>query len=664
MSAWKKLLAAPAGGSGLDVDAVFNTSLYKGTASAKTITNGIDLDGEGGLVWIKNRDEAYNNVFTDTERGVRKTLVSNLNSAQQTESSTEGLTAFNSNGFTLGSGDANFNPYNKDCVSWTFRKAPKFFDIVTYTGNGTAGRTVAHNLGSVPGCIMVKGLEGDNWHVYHRGNNNGTNPEDYYLKLNATSVKQSNIPAWNDTAPTDSVFSLGDDGGVNGNNATYVAYLFAHNDGDGEFGPKGDQDIIKCDKYLGGGASLVDIDCGFEPSWVMIKGSNEVSDWVILDSMRGVASVGSGSKYLEANTTKAENAGATYIYFTPTGFQTQTNNNDTNASGGQYTYIAIRRGSLFPPEAATDVFGMYQISGYNTLPTFLSPNGPDPANETLPIDFAFYKYTTGTEDWWTGARLISGKALRLNTLDSEITSNAQTFDFMNGWGTSQIGSSTPYRSWMWKRAPGYFDFVTYLGNGTAGRTVSHNLGVVPEMMWVKKSSSGSSRNWYVYHSGNYDQGSGSGAAHGYVVLNTSDAFEDQNFSWNDTAPTKSVFSLGSFATNDNNSPYVAVLFATTAGVSKVGRYTGNGSSQTIDCGFSSGARFILIKRANAAGDWYLWDTKSGIVSGNDYHLSPNTGAGQVLDDSVDPASSGFAVNQISATNINVSSSVYIFYAIA
>ena len=213
-------------------------------------------------------------------------------------------------------------------------------------------------------------------------------------------------------------------------------------------------------------------------------------------------------------------------------FQTQINNNDADAGGGQYTYIAIRRGSLFPPEAATDVFGMYQISGYNTLPTFLSPNGPDPANETLPIDFAFYKYTTGTEDWWTGARLIQGKALRLNTLDSEITSNAQTFDFMNGWGTSQIGSSTPYRSWMWKRAPGYFDFVTYLGNGTAGRTVSHNLGVVPEMMWVKKSSSGSTRNWYVYHSGNYDQGSGSGAAHGYVVLNTSDAFEDQNFSWN------------------------------------------------------------------------------------------------------------------------------------
>jgi hypothetical protein len=98
----------------------------------------------------------------------------------------------------------------------------------------------------------------------------------------------------------------------------------------------------------------------------------------------------------------------------------------------------------------------------------------------------------------------------------------------------------------------------------------------------------------------------------------------------------------------------------------VGSYTGNGSTQTIDCGFSSGARFVLIKRTDSSGDWYIWDTERGIVAANDPHLALNrTDIAEVTtDDSIDPVSSGFAVNQVSATNINVSSASYIFYAIA
>jgi len=117
--------------------------------------------------------------------------------------------------------------------------------------------------------------------------------------------------------------------------------------------------------------------------------------------------------------------------------------------------------------------------------------------------------------------------------------------------------------------------------------------------------------------------------------------------------------------NGSGKTYIAYLFATLAGNSKVGSYTGNGSSQTINCGFSAGARFILIKRTNAAGDWYVWDSVRGIVAGNDPHLSLNTTAAQVTnDDSIDPANAGFIVNQVSATNINVSSATYVFYAIA
>ena len=112
-------------------------------------------------------------------------------------------------------------------------------------------------------------------------------------------------------------------------------------------------------------------------------------------------------------------------------------------------------------------------------------------------------------------------------------------------------------------------------------------------------------------------------------------------------------------------PYVAYLFASHPGISKVGTYTGNGTSQTINCGFSTGARFVLVKRTDSTGDWYVWDTARGINSGNDPHLSlKGTAAEVATDDSVDVDSSGFVVNQVAATNINVNGGTYLFFAVS
>jgi hypothetical protein len=136
--------------------------------------------------------------------------------------------------------------------------------------------------------------------------------------------------------------------------------------------------------------------------------------------------------------------------------------------------------------------------------------------------------------------------------------------------------------------------------------------------------------------------------------------------WNSTNPTASVFSVGQDGdVNNSGDTYVNYLFATCAGVSKVFSYTGNGSSQTINCGFTGGARFVLIKRTDSTGDWYVWDTARGIVAGNDPHLSLNTTAAEVTsNDTIDTDSTGFVVNQVSATNVNVSSATYIGLAIA
>ena len=145
-------------GAGLDVDEVFSTFLYDGNSSTQTITNNIDLSNEGGLVWIKSRSDGQSHELVDTVRGNTKFIRTNSTTANRTSSSGD-VTGFTSSGFSLGaSTTAGVNNSSNEYVSWTWRKAPKYFDIVTYTGTGS-NQTINHNLGSVPGMIAVKNLD-------------------------------------------------------------------------------------------------------------------------------------------------------------------------------------------------------------------------------------------------------------------------------------------------------------------------------------------------------------------------------------------------------------------------------------------------------------------------------------------------------------------------
>jgi hypothetical protein len=172
------------------IEDVFSTYLYTGNSTNRSIVNDIDLSGKGGLVWIKDRNTGLNHTLFDTVRGATNYLFSDSSNAQGTAGNT--LTAFNSNGFNLGTNSGYANGSGYTYASWTFRKQPKFFDVLTYSGNGTAGRTVSHNLGSTPGFILVKrtdtgGSTGQNWVVWHRsaggtGYLNSTN--EYYIYSN------------------------------------------------------------------------------------------------------------------------------------------------------------------------------------------------------------------------------------------------------------------------------------------------------------------------------------------------------------------------------------------------------------------------------------------------------------------------------------------------
>lgn len=636
--------AAGAGGAAEPayIEDVFSTYLYTGNGSTQTITNGIDLDGEGGLVWTKKRNVVLNHYLFDTERSALNAIYTSSTLAQEVKANT--LTAFNADGFSIGtSGFVNENA--QAYASWTFRKAPKFFDVVTYTGTGSA-RTVSHNLGSVPGCIMVKRTDttGD-WQVYHRANT--ANPETDYLVLNSTTATVDSNTRWNDTLPTDSVFTVGTEATVNASGGTYVAYIFAHDAGG--FGDDGEQNVISCGSYTGAGnGTYVTTTLGWEPQWLMIKRTDLTQDWLMLDVMRGLIVrepyTSDNDAGLYANTSGAEALNPWGVSPTATGFRTEGNN--ISASGGTYIYIAIRRGPMKTPTSGTEVFAV-DNGNSSDIPAF---------NSGFPVDMGMTR-STSISTMYLSARLTQGRALVPQSTASETTLAKSQFDYMSGW-INQAEGSTDY-GWMFRRAPGFFDVVCYTGTGVA-RTVDHNLDVVPEMMIVKHRDS--STDWVVYHAG-----ISALPERVFIRLQTNEAVSTSSTAWwNYTLPTASVFTVGTNSrVNESTKTYVAYLFATLAGVSKVGSYTGTGTTLQVDCGFSAGARFVMIKRTDSTGDWYVWDSARGIIAGNDpFILINSTAAENTSTDYIDPLSSGFEISSTAPAAINASGGNFIFLAIA
>ncbi len=648
MATKKKLLQAAAGSAGgaggLDIPDVFSTYLYSGNSSAQTITNGIDLDGEGGLWWLKTRSQTGSHALYDSTRATGSEhfpLFSNTNGAEYDDFDTTPT----STGFTINStSSGTVNQTGVDYVSWTWRKAPKFCDIVEYTGNNTA-RTISHNLGTTPGLIICKAKSSSgNWKVWHRSLSNGASG---VLNLNLTGAETSSTTMWNNTLPTDSVFSLGTSNNVNETGLEFVAYLFAHNGGDGDFGPDGDQDIIKCGGITNAASGVNTIDLGFEAQWVMIKRIDSVGSWMMADIMRGAPVLSSNTARLFADRTAAESDDP-LIGPHSTGFQF----NNQWGSSSDWIYMAIRRGQLAVPEDATDVFDVK--TRINADPSYVSSTGV--------VDMAIDRYTS-SDDNRILTRLTGKNNLDLNNDTAESTGGYTyyPFDYNTGWFQSAGAAEANRISWMWKRAPGYFDVVAYTGTG-ANRTVQHNLNASPDMIWLKSRETVSSSNdWAVYCS------AFSNPTDTNLTLNSSGGQNTGSggILWNSTAPTDSVFSLGTYnGLNQSGKRYIAYLFSTLAGVSKVGSYAGSNSDQTIDCGFTAGARFVLIKNISRNSDWIVLDSVRGIVSGTDPFLRLNDAAAQnSAADYIDPDNSGFIVTGANSPT-NQSGDNYIFYAIA
>ena len=636
MSKLAKALTAAAGNAGggaLYAEDVFSTYLYEGNGSTQTITNGIDLDGEGGLVWIKAREPSgggnRSHVLSDTDRGATKSLFSDTVGAELTYADI--ITSFNSDGFTSG-GSVLTNYASVDFASWTFRKAEKFFDVVTWTGDGTGARTISHSLNGTVGALFMKATNAAmQWFSYHNGLTNAQ-----FLELNATTQAVSSVNAWNNTTPTSSEFTVGSYGNISGR--TYVAYLFASDAGG--FGDDGDESIIKCGSYTGNGGSQ-EINLGFEPQWLMVKRTNDVGSWRMFDIMRGMP-VGTDNRVLIANGSNAE-ANGYRLNPTATGFEFKSEgNSELNASGGNYIYIAIRR-PMKTPESGTEVFAA-DLGG---------SVAPDPwFHSGFPVDMSF---TVGPSNpsafggWFWSNRFTSGLRLDSSSTAAESSQGNIQYDYMTGaWDTN---ANTSYFTWMFKRATGFMDVVAYTSTTSA---INHNLGVSPELVIYKSRTAGT---WYTMV-----------ATDGFGELNGSGAWggagNGSGLGPNLANATATTITGGGNLYGSGVS-MVTYLFASVAGVSKVGSYTGTGATLNVDCGFSAGARFILIKRTDSTGDWYVWDSVRGIVAGNDPYLLLNSTAAEVTStDYIDPLASGFTVTSSAPAALNASGGTYIFLAIA
>ena len=318
---------------------VMDATTYSGNGTTLSVVNTAGFKPD--LVWYKARSFAYDNSLFDSVRGASNQLVSNLT---QAETSLSGVTAFNSNGFTLGS-SVNGNNGTSTYVAWQWQagqgstssntngtitssvsvNASAGFSVVTYTGTGV-NATVGHGLGVAPQFIIVKNRDAaDAWQVYHAANT--ANPETDYLVLNTTAATADAADRWNDTAPTSSVFSIGNGVEVNTNTEKYVAYCWTPIAGYSAFGSfvgnnSGDGPFV----YL-----------GFRPKYILIKSSSNTVDWIVEDSARNTYNV-SNSK-LSPNSSGAEftDTNAVGIDFLSNGFKIRGVDASVNASG--YTYI-------------------------------------------------------------------------------------------------------------------------------------------------------------------------------------------------------------------------------------------------------------------------------------------------------------------------------------
>ena len=332
----------------------FHTQLYTGTGSLNSVTNDANAgDFKPDWIQIKNRSQGWSNIVFDSSRGTNKALYTPATDGDVTSNARGYLSAFNTDGFTVGAGSSgsdNVNTNGNNYVAWQWKanggttssngtgtltttnqiNSTAKFSIITYNGGGSGG-TLGHGLGTVPHLIIIKSRAGRDWCIYHHKNT--TAPETDFLSFNQ-NVATQDATVWNDQAPTSTIISVSGDGKV-GTNEDYVGYVFSEVQG-----------FSKFDSYVGNNSTDGPfVYTGFKPAYVWIKRTDSTGNWYIYDTERNGSSGPNTNQahkivYLNDSSSEVDNT-SRGIDMNANGFKVRNTLGDTNADGGTYIYAAF-----------------------------------------------------------------------------------------------------------------------------------------------------------------------------------------------------------------------------------------------------------------------------------------------------------------------------------
>jgi len=612
MSNSKKLLQSASGyinqSGGDNVEDYFDNTIYKGTGANRYLRTDVDIasTGHNGMVIIKNTvRQSRNFIVTDTVRGTNSQLNINLNYLASTH--TDHIKAFEAaalpsiTGYHIGNDDQ-VNQSGDKYAAWTWRCKPKFFDIVTYTGNGTAGRAISHNLAGEVGMMWIKRTDQNaEWAIMHKSFAN----MQQFLNFGNAALATNNA-YWNNTAPTSSTFTVGDHWNTNTNGGTYVAYLFGDDNTEESF--------IHCGSWTGNGSSTVPkyVNMPFEPQWIAIKNLSSVDNWFQFDTKRGIANEWphtAGNDYTLYFNHNWGSGGNNHGIMTHAG-GIKVSGNTLNNSGDTYAYMAIRRPFMGEPTTYQDVISYQNHSGDSNNPMMGK-------NLNKAVDFGWWSYNATNFRINFNTRMLQTQKLKFGVDDAKSTDNYVYFNEPcpaqsshngilhprtdRGWYTSSPSSVS---SWGFARWKGICDQQIF-HTAASAQGNGHALGAVPEFMITKGLYNAG--DWIVYHKDMV----ASNPEQNYLKLNSINALQSSTDPWNNIAPTINQFTTGAHSSINSSNTSLALWlgFASYPDRVDVGYYTGNGSgtSRWIQTALSGTVRMLLVKAANASSQWYWVD---------------------------------------------------------
>ena len=608
----------------------FNTITYTGDGANPRSITGVGFKPD--LLWIKKRNSSDDNVWFDTSRGPQKEIISNSTAAEATKAG-DAIISFDSDGFTTGNNGA-INANGDTYVAWCFKanggtttsnsdgtitstvqvNSKAKFSVVQYTANAVSGATIGHGLGVEPDLVIVKNLNlsTQSWNTYVKGITT-TNAQFLTLNTNAANGNTAN-PRFIPGNFSSSVFSVGNDNSTNGVSGvdTYVAYCFASVANYSSIG-----------SYTGNASQDGPlVETGFEPALLIVKKITSTANWRMVDNKRNP--LNHRQRVLFPNLSNAEdNSTGDAVDFLSTGFKISNDDNSWNQNAEEFLYIAFASDPTAAPTLA-DSFANKLYTGNATSDRAITGLGFSPSwvwikNRTVARDHMVFDNVR-----LLGSELVPGNYTNLDAADFNTTANDfNSFDsdgFTVGSGVYTNESGQDMVAWCWKASPipainndgdiqsivsanqaAGFSIVRYAGNSTAGATVGHGLTSAPDAVIIKCMTTGST-NWINYYEplGNSE----------YLTLNLSNGVATSTNWFYSNATT---FTLNQTFGNANTTgrTYVAYCFKSTSGFSKIGSYTGNGSTQSIT-GVGFQPSWLMIKQSNSSNSWRMFDSARGL----------------------------------------------------